>query len=786
MSTFEVSREHEHFHRSADDVWRVARRKFMRESRLMLVCLVTFGLVGMSSLAGAAPPTSSDETSTSANLVQIEVLSNRGDLVSGGDALVEVMLSRGAKPSDLSVWLNGRNITGAFAARPQQDGRIIGLIRGLQLGKNSLIARLSSGSGARISITNHPAGGPVFSGTQIRPWFCDTEGAGLGSPTDKKCNAPTRYEFFYKNAAAGEFQTYDPDNPPPPALIATTTTDQGGTVPYTVRVETGTINRGIYDVAVLFNPAQPWKPWAPQSGWNGKLNWIFGCDGTPGHRQATDRTCTPAPSEQHELLNDMALGRGFAVAASTQTNLGNNINTTVHAETMMMVKEHIVERYGPIRYTIGTGCSGGSISQHGIANQYPGLLEGLRPECSFADIWSIAAVNSFDCQLLNRYFDTTSPQLWLNPGQRDAVYGYELDLGPANIAQGNAFCHNPLGGYRPSWWDPSLGGSGDDTFATPQPCVPKAQIYDAQSNPRGVRCSVQDYIINIVGRRSPESWGPVEQVIGAGFANRFLDNVGLQYGLKALEEGAITAEQFVDLNEKLGGWDIDANWQPGRAKADIAGVKRMYRSGQLVEGYQLRKAAIIDYRPDWNAEVHHNRQSAIIRERMRNANGHLRNRAEWLEPLPHPLGQAPDPARSFRVMDQWLARVEADTSNDPLPVKIVRNRPPAAADGCFMNGQRVPAQECADFTVDDDPRLVAGMPDSRDILKCQLKPLDRTDYNVAFTDGQWARLHRAFPTGVCDWSRPGVGQRPNIPWLTYTKGPGGKPLGPSPGSVTIG
>jgi len=555
-----------------------------------------------------------------------------------------------------------------------------------------------------------------------------------------------------------------------------------------VRVETGTINRAIYDIAVLFDPSAPWTPWSPQNGWNGKLNWVFGCDAAPGHRQATDRTCAD-DGEQFQLFNDMALSRGFAVAAATHTNLGNNLNTTVHAETMMMVKERITERYGEIRYTIGTGCSGGSISQHGIANQYPGLIEGLRPECSFPDIWSVATVNSFDCALLNRYFDTTSPALWPNPAQRDAVHGYELDLGPVNISQGSAFCHWPGGNYRPSWWDPSVGGSGggmqEGYGAVAAPCVPQSQVYDAQTNPRGVRCSAQDYLVNIVGRRPSAAWGPVEKSVGQGFANRFLDNVGLQYGLKALHAGTITPEQFVDLNEKIGGLDIDAEWQPERSHADVAGVERMYRSGQLVQGHELDQTAIIDYRADWNSDVHGNRQSAIARERMRAANGHLDNRAEWLEPDTNAWGAAPRPELSFRVMDQWLARIEADTSDDPLPVRITRGRPPEAADGCFQNGQRTGAQACSNYSVDDDPRLVAGMPDTRDILKCQLKPLSRGDYHVTFTEAQWSRLNLAFPAGVCDWSKPGVGQQANTPWLTYEDGPGGRPLGQPPRSEVV-
>jgi len=29
---------------------------------------------------------------------------------------------------------------------------------------------------------------------------------------------------------------------------------------------------------------------------------------------------------------------------------------------------------------------------------------------------------------------------------------------------------------------------------------------------------------------------------------------------------------------------------------------------------------------------------------------------------------------------------------------------------------------------------------------------------------------------VCDYSKPGYGQQPTIPWMGYAAGPGGKPL----------
>ena len=68
--------------------------------------------------------------------------------------------------------------------------------------------------------------------------------------------------------------------------------------------------------------------------------------------------------------------------------------------------------------------------------------------------------------------------------------------------------------------------------------------------------------------------------------------------------------------------------------------------------------------------------------------------------------------------------------------------------------------------------MVAGGPLTNDVLKCQLKLLDRADYTVEFSDEEWARLERIFEDGVCDWSKPGVGQVPNTDtWLSFGPSP---------------
>jgi hypothetical protein len=85
-----------------------------------------------------------------------------------------------------------------------------------------------------------------------------------------------------------------------------------------------------------------------------------------------------------------------------------------------------------------------------------------------------------------------------------------------------------------------------------------------------------------------------------------------------------------------------------------------------------------------------------------------------------------------------------------------------------------------------NPRIAAGGPWANNVLKCQLNPLDRSDYDVAFSDAQWERLQKAFPRGVCDWRRSGTSQRRVKTWQTYARGPGGKPLAVAPRSRIVG
>jgi len=112
----------------------------------------------------------------------VEVLSNRADVISAGDALVAVKIPAGVDASKVRVTAGGRDVTSAFATRP--DGRFEGLVTDLVVGRNALTASAPGRQSASTTIVNHPNGGPVLSGPQIQPWVCQ-EGA-----TDAQCNRP--------------------------------------------------------------------------------------------------------------------------------------------------------------------------------------------------------------------------------------------------------------------------------------------------------------------------------------------------------------------------------------------------------------------------------------------------------------------------------------------------------------------------------------------------------------------------------------------------------------------
>jgi hypothetical protein len=206
------------------------------------------GLAAAVMIVLAAPAAAS-----AAPALNIDVISNRADLISAGDALVAIDVPDGVDPATITVTEDGRDVTQAFAQR--ENGRFEGLVTGLDVGANELHATADGADPATVAIANHPNGGPVLSGPQVQPWAC-TNGS-----QDPQCDAPATYRYEYKSSLDRQLHDYDPDNPP--SDVAETTTQTGATVPFIVRIETGYQDRDQYQIATLFQPNQPWEPWAP-------------------------------------------------------------------------------------------------------------------------------------------------------------------------------------------------------------------------------------------------------------------------------------------------------------------------------------------------------------------------------------------------------------------------------------------------------------------------------------------------------------------------------------------
>jgi hypothetical protein len=696
---------------------------------------------------------------------EIRVLSNRADVISAGDARVAIDLPAGTNASQVVVKVGDRDVSGSFARRP--NGRFEGLVTGLAVGPNVLTASVPGQPTATATIVNHPNGGPVLSGPQLQPWQCQ-EGA-----RDRQCNQPVTYSYSYKSSTTGQFSEYDPDNPP--SDVATTTTQTGETVPFIVRTETGYQDRDQYKIAVLFQPGEPWRAWAPQRQFNHKL--LI----THGASCGIDHQAGEAPSVTSDTVGGdspaTALGLGFAVMSTALNNAGHNCNIATQAESMIMAKERLIERYGTLRYTIGTGCSGGSLTQQQVSNAYPGLYQGILPQCSFPDAWStgqqLAAYN-----LLRRYLEDPSkwaPGVFWEPASIAAVEGH-----PNHV---NSVVFDSV------YWT-SLGVPDDGC-----PGVPPEQNYDAETNPGGVRCDLADYMINVLGPRPQSIWSPMEREVGHGFGGVPLSDVGVQFGLGALRKGQITPVQFVDLNAKVGGVDVDINYTEERIDAVRPALANAYRSGAINETNNQAGLAIIDLRGPDPGAFHDAYRSWAIRARLEREQGSFpKNHVIW-------FGQAPligDPdwtTEGMLAMDRWLEGVEQDRSGGTLAEKVAATRPADVHDRCSnVDGVEQVAVPGVGPVCELDPlqtkygtpATVAGEGIETDVNRCRLKPLRRSDYYpISFTTDQWAQLEKAFPTGVCDWTRPGVDQQDTIAWQTYQDAGGGviyggRGLGPAP------
>lgn len=714
---------------------------------LAMAALVTLIVAACGGGGGDAPTTPSPP-----GRLQVSTLSSQPEFVTGGSTLLQVSYPAGMNPSNVQVTLNGTDVSSSLSA-DDTSNTLRGVVSGLTTdaalatgSPNHILASDRSGAAAPGSLTvfNFPITGPMLSGPHISPYECRTVQSGLGAPLDANCSAERRVAYYYR-ASNNTFKPLpDPIAPRPLDLVETTTND-GVTVPYIVRVESGTINRGIYHIAMLDNPAigapLPSR-FQPGPGWNRKLVVLFGGGGGSSYNQGV----LPATS----VLANIELSRGFAYMHSSELINQQHSNPTLQGETLMMLKEHFIKTIGLPKWTVGTGGSGGAIQQHLLAQLFPGLLDGLQPSASFPETFM---PNVYECRLAASVF-ASDPARWTLDKQV-AVQGFNAGT-----------CQS---------WDVAFASQlmRSDNAAGCAVTDPAnvARIYHPVTNPTGnLFCTFFDTNTNLLGKDA------------AGRARRPADNVGVQYGLGALNSGKISKTDFLDLNQQIGGMDRDgygpsvsASPTPGAPAARMVGdpdAIRLAWAGGFKNSFQGRgfEVPIITLRPNASSvgDIHDTTQDLIVRARLQRSFGTSAHQVILTSSAESAAAGFNYIASSLDMMNAWLDAIAADSAPASLE-KVIRLKPADAVDTCWdKTANKIIEPASMDNTATCNTiyprfttlRLEAGEPMVQDAVKCALKPVNQNDYNVTFSNPELMRLHQIFPDGVCDWQAPGAYQVP--------------------------
>jgi hypothetical protein len=291
--------------------------------------------------------------------------------------------------------------------------------------------------------------------------------------------------------------------------------------------------------------------------------------------------------------------------------------------------------------------------------------------------------------------------------------------------------------------------------------------------------------------------------------------VGVQYGLSALKSGAITPEQFLDLNANVGSWkaskdmvqegcpfilalcatqppDVwsarNMNLSPDggatpapRREGNMEAGHAAYRSGMVFRG--KLDIPVIDWRHylEPYLDMHNSHQSFAARQRLLNYDGDASNQLIWFTAAPPPGSTTPrfdQTPQAFLVLDRWIENIQANPE-----LSVAQNKPADATDACFdAAGQQLAAGAgvwsgildggtkgacAAAFPPFGTSRTVAGGPIEGGVFKCALQSVGAAIAGGLYgawqpTGAELARLNAIFPTGVCDYSQPDLALPPEF------------------------
>jgi hypothetical protein len=637
-----------------------------------------------------------------------------------------------------------------------------------------------------------------------------------GYPTDDAtiigysadCKVDTQYRYLYKNETGAFLPLADPAELP--ADVATTVTTEGDAVPYVVRLEMGTINRFIYSVAMLA-PAGEADPAEPNTSlWNGRLLYSFQGGVAIGHTQGS--------WSESAALYDGALQQGYAVVNSTGTRTNTHYNLVRGGQTAQMVKDHFVDAYGDPVYTIGVGGSGGAIQQYVYAQNHPGLLDGGIPQVSYPDM-ATQTIHIGDCELLEHFMERTdaaNPR-WRDITERTKLVGLNAEQDPA-ISGGNRTQFHGLYQLYAAFGIPTPDGwSADDPSVVPlTECRPGwFGLTPLAMNPTFTDVGGIEHLAEGTDGVHWTHWDDSKDVYGVdgdGWARQTWDNVGVQYGLRSVATGALTPEEFLDVNTYVGGWKHASemvtegfpfagpmtpdNFDPWssrqmhlspdgeapapRTEGDLLGIANAFANGHVFVGdIDIPMIDVRNYM-EHQLDMHNTHQSFAVRQRMLDAVGHHDNQLVWFaDARPgRPGAAAYNPTlHAFDVLHEWITSIQANPA-----AGIGGNRPDGAVDSCWTTqggliaaGDAVwsgilddgPAGACTEaFPVYATSRIEAGGPITGDVYKCHTMPVSAAIAEGIY--GDWApsaeeqaRLEAIFPDGVCDYELPSVA-RPGV------------------------
>lgn len=572
----------------------------------------------------------------------------------------------------------------------------------------------------------------------------------------KNCQADTVVEYGYRDTS-GAVKSLPIGTTTLPADIAmipvselrgTDQMDLGGVteIPFIYRYERGTLpqNRFVYSIAMLapFSEVSDPASGASTDLWNGRLLFFFGGGVAIGHSQGG---LSGTDSQSYE-----ALRLGHAVVYSSGTRMNVHYNLMLAARTAVELKGLFVEEYGDPVYTVGIGASGGSIQQFHLAQNDPDVLDALIPMYSYPDM-TTQTIHVGDCEMLEYYMDVTdgSNPRWADWDDRQIIQGMHTIEGFTSSWQaraGNSGSSECIEGWRgltplvlnPTFPAPDKLGDVIGPFVDEITDKAIAKLMDPNA-PAVYPDDFPDLGRVLRTYEDPSQWvewthwEDTAEVYGVGddgFARVPWDNVGVQYGLRAVAQGQITPAEFLKLNAEIGSWTdtadmvpedcdmigalagsdfallgsivglcsgndadwyssgnmrlgLDANGVAPRHEGDIVAMQNAYSSGLVFSGNTARDIPILETRPYLEDELnmHNSQQSFVIRDRIRAAQGDDANHVIWFQDARPSMSDAAESdyvSRMLVTMDDWMANVMANPSSSAAD-----NRPNAAVDSCF-------------------------------------------------------------------------------------------------------